>query len=213
MVTEPLVLAPELLERNERAVANMGLVYWWSRQGDRGELDEAERFSIGQLALLRGCAAFDQERGELGSLLGTSIARAIRHEVRKRQGRTWARVWDGDGEFPDPADHRPGPEEEVKRAEEEVTKAEESREVERQLSLLPARERRVVEEAFGLRDGVERSYAEIGERIGVSRERVSQLASRAIATMRAAVGAEASPWRRGHGGPRRRSQAAKGGGR
>ena len=45
---------------------------------------------------------------------------------------------------------------------------------------LTARERRVIELRYGLEDGYNRTLAELGDELGVSRERVRQIESRAL---------------------------------
>ncbi len=57
-------------------------------------------------------------------------------------------------------------------------------ELERLLHVLPPRERRIVDWRFGLSDQPARTLEEIGGRIGLSRERVRQLVSRALRRMR-----------------------------
>jgi RNA polymerase primary sigma factor len=59
--------------------------------------------------------------------------------------------------------------------------------LERSLTLLDEREARVVRLSFGLEDGDPQSLGEIGDRMGVSRERVRQIRERALVRLRSGV--------------------------
>ncbi|TAE55448.1 MAG: sigma-70 family RNA polymerase sigma factor [Nostocales cyanobacterium] len=52
------------------------------------------------------------------------------------------------------------------------------------MSKLPTQQRQVLTLRFGLPDGNEMSLAEIGQRIGVSRERVRQIEAQALSSLR-----------------------------
>jgi RNA polymerase primary sigma factor len=56
--------------------------------------------------------------------------------------------------------------------------------VESALMELNARERQVLRMRFGLEDGRDRTLGEIGEELGVSRERVRQIEAEALAKLR-----------------------------
>jgi RNA polymerase sigma factor (sigma-70 family) len=58
------------------------------------------------------------------------------------------------------------------------------------MPVLPERERSVIEWRYGLRDGKPRTLAEIGKKIGVSRERVRQIEKQALACLRENVDAQ-----------------------
>ena len=72
---------------------------------------------------------------------------------------------------------------------------------------LPERERDVVREAYGLADGRRKSYEEIGAALGVTRERIRQLADRAKAALTA--GTPAPPTAGTPGGRRPRGTRAR----
>jgi len=59
-------------------------------------------------------------------------------------------------------------------------------EVSDMLDTLTARERRVIQLRYGLEDGYNRTLAELGEDLGVSRERVRQIEAEALTKLRAA---------------------------
>lgn len=52
------------------------------------------------------------------------------------------------------------------------------------LATLPQREREILEMRFGLADGKERTLEEVGERFGVTRERIRQIQEQALKTIR-----------------------------
>ncbi len=49
---------------------------------------------------------------------------------------------------------------------------------------LPVRERRVIMLRYGLEDGRERTLEEVGQRFGVTRERIRQIESKALRKLR-----------------------------
>ena len=53
------------------------------------------------------------------------------------------------------------------------------------LNGLTARERRVIQLRYGLEDGYNRTLAELGDELGVSRERVRQIEAEALTKLRA----------------------------
>jgi RNA polymerase primary sigma factor len=52
------------------------------------------------------------------------------------------------------------------------------------LASLPARERRVIELRFGLGDGCSRTLDEVGQEVGVTRERIRQIVQKALRKLR-----------------------------
>jgi RNA polymerase primary sigma factor len=52
------------------------------------------------------------------------------------------------------------------------------------LATLPEREREILAMRFGLNDGKERTLEEVGERFGVTRERIRQIQEQALKTIR-----------------------------
>jgi RNA polymerase primary sigma factor len=61
-------------------------------------------------------------------------------------------------------------------------------EIEHAIETLAPSERRVLQLRFGLLDGQERTLGEIGKRLGVTRERIRQIETRALHKLR-------QPWR------------------
>jgi RNA polymerase primary sigma factor len=59
--------------------------------------------------------------------------------------------------------------------------------LDRSLTLLDEREARVIRLSFGLEDGEPQTLGEIGDRLGVSRERVRQIRERALVRLRSGV--------------------------
>lgn len=69
------------------------------------------------------------------------------------------------------------------------------------LDAMQERDRRVVELRYGLRDGKPRSRAEIGQMLGISRERVRQLEGRALDRLRGGHERDGVRARRASSGP------------
>ncbi|MFM6980673.1 MAG: RNA polymerase sigma factor [Micrococcales bacterium] len=65
-----------------------------------------------------------------------------------------------------------------------VTKAMLARELERILESLPEREAGVIRSRFGMGDGVQKTLDQIGEKFGVTRERIRQIESKTMAKLR-----------------------------
>ena len=57
-------------------------------------------------------------------------------------------------------------------------------EIERMLTALPPREARVLELRYGLLDGQPHTLKEVGEKFGVTRERIRQIETEALARLR-----------------------------
>jgi len=68
---------------------------------------------------------------------------------------------------------------------EEVDEIVQREELVRVLELLSQRERRVLELRFGLGDGHPRTLEEVGERFGVTRERIRQIEAKTLAKLKA----------------------------
>ncbi len=68
--------------------------------------------------------------------------------------------------------------------EEEAAKSEVNRQIRDSVTSLTNRERRVIELRFGLGDGQERTLKQVGKEIGVTRERVRQIETKALRKLR-----------------------------
>ena len=153
---------------------------FWIRQAIGRALDQKAslvRLPGDRSASLR--AALRQVSGD-GDELDDEHARLHRLATPTSLDRT---VGDEDGsELVDLlADDAPGPEE-------HAVASEEDRMVTSLLDVLDGRARRAVQQRFGLNDGRQRSYREVGEELGVTAEAARRMVKRAVNTVRNEAG-------------------------
>ena len=159
--------------------ANLRLVVAVARRY-RGRADElAELVSIGNLALIRAVDKFDFARGHKFSTYATwvirnDLVRAIRKDGRLRERPALERR----AVYMDTVDTRadPGEQRSARDGREEV--------MARLLGQLDERERRVLVGRFGIGGGREETLRQIGAELGISKERVRQIESRARGKLR-----------------------------
>ncbi len=169
--------------KNDIIQANLRLVVSIAKR----HLGQTENFfelvSDGNMSLIRAVDKFDFARGNKFSTYASwavmkNYARTIPDEHRHRDRfRT-----SPDEVFYAKEDER------TKELEEEVAQIDRERQVRRILTCLDDRERRIVEDRFGI--GQERdslTLREVGARIGVTKERVRQIEARALGKLRKAA--------------------------
>jgi RNA polymerase sporulation-specific sigma factor len=138
----------------------------------------------GSVGLVRGLRSHDPALGALSAHLAVSITNAILDALRR--WKPWRQLAVGeDGLEVEPADeHGEAPDEHLD--------LEDDREqVERLLAILDGRRRQAVMLYFGLDGEGERTLAEVGAALGVSRQRARQLLESAVVTLRRGAGQEA----------------------
>lgn len=140
----------------------------------------------GNMALLRATKLFDTERGEakFSTYAATAIRRRLRNVVRKEHGLEES-IDDTDKglrrrlsstAFPNP--------------EAEALRADLRRRIVELIRSLPPREAEIIELKYGLNGYDEHTFEEIGQKLDVSRQRVHQIISEALAKLRSPERAE-----------------------
>ena len=169
--------------KNDIIQANLRLVVSIAKR----HLGQAENFfelvSDGNMSLIRAVDKFDFARGNKFSTYASwavmkNYARTIPDEHRHRDRfRT-----SPDEVFYAKEDER------TKELEEEVAQFDRERQVRRILTCLDERERRIVEDRFGIGNEHDPlTLREVGARIGVTKERVRQIEARALGKLRKAA--------------------------
>jgi RNA polymerase sigma factor (sigma-70 family) len=162
--------------------AHEGLVRWVVRQQWRGALAWEEALQAGRIGLWQALRRYDPTRG---TRFSTYAVPAIRHAV-------WAAVAAAQPVPPRPAG--PPPRTAAPEPVEAVHQAQVQAAVHALVAQLPARARQVVVAHYGLGDTPPQSFAAIGRRLGVSRQRVHQVHRAAL--LRLAQPAPSLPLRR-----------------
>jgi RNA polymerase sigma factor (sigma-70 family) len=152
---------------------NVGLIHAVVRYAEIGGVPYMEAVEEGRVGLWHAIRRYDPGRGIAFS---TFAWRFI-----------WGRVWrytlafrqQGEGLEEEPYEW--GCAELAEEAWQQEQIAEALRE---ELTLLPERLRRVVEQAYGMGEGAPQSMAEIGRAMGITRERVRQLRNEGLAMLR-----------------------------
>jgi RNA polymerase primary sigma factor/RNA polymerase sigma factor len=169
--------------RNEIVRANLRLVVAMTKRYARSREPLLELVSDGNISLMRAVDKFDCARGAKFSTYATSaIIKNFSHSISKEY-RDHTRFCNaGEAVFlsaPDPRSNQ-----QVEEAAQDQRKAE----IAQLLEQLDDRERWIIRFRYGLDpDGKPMTLKEVGNLVGVSKERIRQLAGRAIAKLRAAA--------------------------
>ena len=145
-----------------------GLVHWVVRRQWLGELSYGEALHQGRIALWRALRGYDPTRGcAFSTYAVAAIQRAVWRAVERVQAHPWEVL------TPDPPRSAPNLDEVAEQA--LVHQA-----LHRLVARLPHRLRYVIVAHYGLRDGEPQTCAAIGQTLGVTRQRVSQLHIQAL---------------------------------
>lgn len=170
------LLAESVVVRNHLLRANLRLVVSLARKFADQRCPFEDLVSEGHLPLIRAIELFDFGRGFRFSTYATWAIRNHLVRVLQEEQKKNSRFQSTETEIlEEPESPETSPE--------EVEKLHESRKkrVAQLLNELPDRERQIVSARFGLTDyGREQSLSEIGDVLGISKERVRQLTIRAI---------------------------------
>ena len=163
--------------KNEIVRANMRLVVSIARKHLRPSLSLMELVSDGTMTLMRAVDSFDVHRGHKFSTYATlalmkGFARSVPQMLANRARGTSEET---ETTMVEVADRRTPIAAERFLVREEVTHL---------LRQLDARERDVLRGHFGLDDGAAATYEQLGERLGLSKERVRQIEQAALAKLR-----------------------------
>jgi RNA polymerase sigma factor (sigma-70 family) len=156
---------PEDRGLDPEMAAHDGLVHWVVRQQWRGDLAFDEAVHAGRLGLWHALRGYDPSRGNRFSTYAVpAITRAVWQAVARR-----AR----DSSRPTPpglVGEAAGPDLSAR-----LDRVERAVVLRRSVGALPGRLRQVIVAHYGLDTGPPQSFAQIGARLGVSRQRVQQL--------------------------------------
>lgn len=162
--------------KNHILRANLRLIVSVARKHLRASLSLMELVSEGTMTLMRAIDSFDVHRGHKFSTYATlalmkGFARSVPQMLAKR-----SRGEDPDRTMMEVADRRVSVAAERFLAREEVTQL---------MRKLDSRERDVLRGHFGLDTGAAATYEQLGQRLGLSKERVRQIEQLALAKLRA----------------------------
>jgi RNA polymerase primary sigma factor len=172
------LLAEALKVKNQIVEANLRLVISIAKRSRRTGYDMSERVSDGNFALIKAVDRFDFARGNKFSTYASwaILNEFVRYDRRqKRRGNRLYVLYQGGFAAPDTW----GDEHEREEAHEQRRAA-----VAQSLDRLDKRERRILASRYGIGGGPELSLQQIGKDLGISKERVRQLESRAHAKLR-----------------------------
>ncbi len=149
--------------RSVEMSANEDLVHWVVQRQNRGRLAYEDAMQEGRIALWKALQNYDPKRGRLSSYAVVAIRRAVWQAVRRDR-------WGSGGADEESAGEVPG---EMSGA--ALDRAEERVVLEQMVAGLPSRLRQVIVLYYGL-DGAWRvTFRQIGQELGVTRQRVQQL--------------------------------------
>jgi RNA polymerase primary sigma factor len=180
------LVAEALSVKNQIIKANLRLVVSIAKKHVNSGSDFFELISEGNMALIRAVEKFDFSRGNKFSTYASwaimnRFARAIPEENHRRD----RFVTGHEAMFESAADTR-SDEHEIEFAARRVRET-----VNGMLGKLDARERRVLESRYGLGGASEQTLEQLGRELGITKERVRQIESRAQEKLRKIAGAQA----------------------
>ena len=180
------LMAEALAVKNQVIKANLRLVVSIAKKHVNSGSDFFELISEGNMALIRAVEKFDFSRGNKFSTYASwaimnRFARAIPEENHRRD----RFVTGHEAMFESAADTR-SDEHEIEFAARRVRET-----VNVMLGKLDARERRVLESRYGLGGASEQTLEQLGRELGITKERVRQIESRAQEKLRKIADAEA----------------------
>jgi RNA polymerase sigma factor (sigma-70 family) len=156
---------PEDRSLDQEMAAHDGLVHWVVRRQWRGDLAFDEAVHAGRLGLWHALRGYDPSRGNRFSTYAVpAITRAVWEAVARRARDSRRPTPSG------PAGEAVGPDLGAR-----LDRAQRAVVLRRSVGALPARLRQVIVAHYGLDEGTPESFAQIGTRLGVSRQRVQQL--------------------------------------
>jgi len=165
--------------RNWIIAANQGLVYDLARKLSNSATQREELTGEGWFPLMRACELFDAGRGCRFSTYATHAIRNHLLRVLHRRKPVQATTSDGDDLLQNVADGHVETESRALRIDRL------SREAVQAINELPIRQRKILQEYFGLTEGERpQSYTRIADEIGLSKERVRQIAIEGLETVR-----------------------------
>jgi RNA polymerase sporulation-specific sigma factor len=175
-------------QQEQLVTDNLALVRWIARRYAFGGRDLDDLVQEGTLGLIKAARSFDPS---LGFAFSSFAYSCIQNHLRTFLGRERETLSldeplgdaDGDTHADILPDARPSPEH----------VAVSTGHVGAVLASLPEREATVLRLRFGLDDGVERTGEEVGQTLGLSKMRVSQIERKALARIRKAVRKKKDP--------------------
>jgi RNA polymerase primary sigma factor len=178
------LLAEAVAVRNRIVEANLRLVVSVAKRYTRPGEDLSERVSDGNVALIRAADWFDYARGNRFSTYACwAIINGMRSRTRGKNDRV--RLATGHEEFLRSTVDTRGDEHDQEKAHHQR-----QGKVARLLDRLDDRERRIITGRYGIGGSDEKTLKQIGKELGISKERVRQLESRAEDKLRKPAGTE-----------------------
>jgi RNA polymerase sigma factor (sigma-70 family) len=167
--------------KNQIIRANLRLVVSVARKHLRPGLSLMELISDGNLTLMRAVESFDFHKGFRFSTYATlALVKGFAHSVPDMIARARKAKSGDDSSLVNLADSRQG------QLSDQLLDREQ---VQQLLSQLETRERDVILAHYGLKEGQPSTYQQLGDRMGLSKQRVRQIEQAALAKLRSAAGA------------------------